>query len=122
MIIGVGIDLVETDRIRSAIERPGSGKLFVRRVFTSGEIAYCERFQRRFERYAARFAAKEALVKALGTPCGWHDAEVVHVDNVPQLRLSGRAASRASALGIARLHLSLTHTEHYAAATVIAET
>lgn len=122
MIVGVGIDLVETERIRSAIERTGSGELFVQRVFTLGEIAYCERHQRRFERYAARFAAKEALVKALGAACAWHDAEVIHVNDAPQLRLSGRAESRARELGISRLHLSLTHTEHYAAATVIAET
>lgn len=121
MIVGVGIDLVEVARIRAAIERPNTGAKLTRRVFTSGEIAYCERRRNRFESYAARFAAKEAMIKALGQACGWCEMEVVREDGAPSMVLSGRAAERAAGLAIRRIHLSMTHTAVLAAAYVIAE-
>src|SRR5258708_13751920 len=67
MILGTGVDIAEVPRIRESIER--FGDRFLRRIFTEGEIRYCERKATRFESYAARFAAKEAGMKALGT--GW---------------------------------------------------
>ena len=67
MIIGTGVDIAEVARIRNAIEK--RGEAFLRRIYTSGEIAYCERFKNKFERFAGRFAVKEAAMKALGT--GW---------------------------------------------------
>jgi holo-[acyl-carrier protein] synthase len=67
MILGTGVDIAEVPRIRASIER--FGDRFLRRIFTEGEIRYCERKATRFESYAARFAAKEAGMKALGT--GW---------------------------------------------------
>ena len=70
MIISTGIDLAEVARIQAAIEHPRIGRRFRDRVFTKGEIAYCEKKQRgKYESYAGRFAAKEAVMKALGR--GW---------------------------------------------------
>ena len=65
MIIGMGVDLAEVERIRGAIER--HGETILRRVFTAAEREYCERFRNKYERYAGRFAAKEAAMKALAT-------------------------------------------------------
>src|SRR5262245_52250195 len=64
LIVGLGVDISEVNRIESAIQRHGDA--FLKRVFTPAEIAYCERHRNRFERYAGRFAAKEATMKALG--------------------------------------------------------
>ena len=68
MIVGTGIDIAEVPRIAESIKR--FGERFIRRIFTDGEIRYCDSKANRFERYAARFAAKEAAMKALGT--GWN--------------------------------------------------
>ena len=68
MIVGIGVDLEEVGRIRSAIER--HGERFVRRIFTPGEVAHAEEKAHPFSSYAARFAAKEATMKALGTGLG----------------------------------------------------
>ena len=125
-IIGIGIDLIEVPRIRQALSRPKTGERFKARVFTDGEIAYCER--RRVtsaQSYAARFAAKEATMKALGRGfgggLGWREIEVVRGRGAPRLILSGAAQRLAVERGIERLHLSLTHTAEQAIAYVIAE-
>src|SRR5580698_2305956 len=70
LIIGLGVDIAEVGRIKSAIER--HGETFLRRLYTPAEREYCERFKNKYERYAGRFAAKEAAMKALGT--GWSRA------------------------------------------------
>ncbi len=101
MIVGTGVDIAEVPRIRETIER--FGDRFLRRIFTEGEIRYCERKARRFESYAARFAAKEAGMKALGT--GW----------------SRGAAAIAAKLGTKNIALSITHTSEVALAHVILE-
>ncbi len=80
-ILGTGIDLIEVERVRAALERERTGARFRDRVFTAGEVAYCEsRGRARYQSYAARFAAKEAAMKALGTGwnrnVGWGDIEV----------------------------------------------
>src|SRR5439155_23630773 len=67
MIVGMGVDIAEVERIQRAIER--HGEVFLRRVYTSRAREYCERFKNKYERYAGGFAAKEAAMKALGT--GW---------------------------------------------------
>src|SRR5437667_11045569 len=81
MIVGTGIDIAEVPRIRHAIQR--FGDRFVRRIFTEGEIRYCDSKANRVERYAARFAAKEAAMKALGTGWNhgrrWRDCEVIRM-------------------------------------------
>jgi holo-[acyl-carrier protein] synthase len=124
MIVGTGIDITEVPRIRETIER--FGDRFLRRVFTEGEIRYCDSKANRFERYAARFAAKEAGMKALGTGWNfgvrWRDVEVSRKPGGrPTLLFHGRAAEFAAKLGATNVALSLTHTPQQAMAQVILE-
>ena len=125
MVLGLGTDLTEVDRIARSIER--FGEQFLTRVYTSGEIRYCQaRRKSSAESFAARFAAKEAGAKALGTGIsrgvGWSELEVTRSPGEPpRLLLHGRAAEIAATLGIERLTLSLTHTRGLAMAVVIAE-
>ena len=125
MIIAIGVDLIEVERIRRAVDHPQWGARFRHRVFTAGEIAYCEKRARYAESFAARFAAKEAAMKALGSGygdgVGWRDIEVVRTSGRPTLVLSGGASQRAAALGAVRWHVSLTHTSLHALAQVVAE-
>lgn len=125
MILGTGTDLMEIDRIRSSIARYGDR--FLRRVYTPGEIAYCSRKKNSAESYAARFAAKEAAAKALGTGISqgvsWREIEVRREPaGRPTLHFSGRAAERASSMGVRRSSLSLTHSRELAMAIVTLET
>lgn len=126
-IAGTGVDLIEVERLQRALEKPRTGARLRARLFTVGEVAYCESRRRaRFQSYAARFAAKEAAMKALGTGwnrnVGWRDIEVTRErGRAPQIRLSGKAADFARQRGITGLHLSLTHTATQAIAHVIAE-
>ena len=124
LIIGIGVDLAEVERIQKAIER--HGEVFLRRIYTAGERAYCERFKNKYERYAGRFAAKEAAMKALGTGwrrgVRWVDFEVVReLGGRPTIRLDGEARKIAGELGVTRIALSITHTEAQALAQVIFE-
>jgi len=124
LIVGLGIDIAEVDRIKAAIER--HGEPFLRRVYTQREREYCERFKNKYERYAGRFAAKEATMKALGTGWSrgvrWVDVEVVRQSGGrPTISLQGEAAKVASALGVERVALSITHTAAQAFAQVIFE-
>ena len=124
MIVGIGVDLAEVDRIRDALERPSTGARFRARVFTAGEQAYCERRRRKYESYAARFAAKEAVAKALGAPPGlrWADVEIVHDQaGRPGLMVQGTVADAARRLGVRRWHVSLTHDGGVSVAFVVAE-
>jgi holo-[acyl-carrier protein] synthase len=124
MIVGTGLDITEVPRIAASIERFGGR--FLRRVFTAGEIRYCESKANRAERYAARFAAKEAAMKALGTGWSrgvrWRDIEVSREPGGrPTLLFHGKAAEFAAKLGTARVALSLSHTTEQAIAQVILE-
>lgn len=124
MIVGVGVDLAEVQRIRSSFERFGAR--FRDRIFTPLEIAYCERKANKFERYAARFAAKEAGMKAIGTGMRrgvrWIDFEVMNLPSgKPTLRFHGVAAQFAQKLGVNNVALSLTHTSETSLAHVILE-
>jgi holo-[acyl-carrier protein] synthase len=126
MIVGIGVDLAEVDRIRDALERPTTGERFKSRVFTPGEQEYCERRRGKYESYAARFAAKEAMMKALGrgwsSEVSWTEIEVTRErGGRPMIRLHGRTAAYAGKLGIRRISLALTHTAQTAMAEVIAE-
>lgn len=123
MIVGIGIDLVEVARIAELAQRHGRR---LERLFTAQEVAYCQGRGRPAEAFAARFAAKEAFFKALGTGWGaggdWTEVEVLRSEaGAPALRLSGRAAAAAAERGVARVHLSLTHTDETAAAMVVLE-
>ncbi|MCU1233448.1 MAG: holo-acyl-carrier-protein synthase [Candidatus Solibacter sp.] len=124
MIVGTGVDLAEVDRIRKSIERYGDR--FVKRIYTTGEIAYVERKANKFERYAARFAAKEAGMKAIGTGwrhgVTWQDFEVANLPSgKPTLRFHGVAAKFAERLGVKNVALSITHTSELGMAHVILE-
>ena len=124
MIVGTGIDIAEVPRIRETIDRFGAR--FVERIFTEGEIRYCESKANRVEGYAARFAAKEAGMKALGTGWNygvrWRDIEVARKPGSrPTLLFHGRAAEVAARLGTRNVSLSLTHTAEQAMAFVILE-
>ncbi len=118
------MDIAEVNRLQAAIAR--RGQTFLKRVFTPGEIAYCERHRSKFERYAARFAAKEATMKALGTGWGdgvrWVDLEVKRdAKGKPTVVLSGRAREIADRMGVRNISLSLTHSGNTAFAQVIFE-
>jgi len=121
----MGSDLIEISRIEESIER--YGERFLHRVFTPGEIAFCQRkLKHAAESFAARFAAKEAAAKALGTGISrgisWREIEVRREPGErPTLFLSGQAAERAEAMGVQRLHLTLTHSRDFAMAVVLAE-
>ena len=124
MIVGLGLDIAEIDRIEAAIGRHGAP--FIERLFTPGEVAYCESHKNRFERYAARFAAKEAAMKALGTGwrrgVRWRDIEVTREKGgKPVLRLAGVARELADRLGVKNISLSNTHSGNLALAQVIFE-
>ncbi|MCL4524488.1 MAG: holo-ACP synthase [Acidobacteria bacterium] len=124
MIVGLGVDIAEIDRIEAAIAR--HGRHFIERIYTPGEIAYCEAYRARFERYAGRFAAKEAAMKALGTGwrqgVRWVDIEVVRPPgNRPGIVLHGAAKGHAERLGVKHISLSITHSVNTAYAQVIFE-
>jgi holo-[acyl-carrier protein] synthase len=124
MIVGTGVDIAEVGRIRESVER--FGDRFLHRVFTQGEIEYCERKANRFESYAARFAAKEAAMKALGTGWNhgirWRDVEVVRPKGQrPTVQFHGLAAELAQKMGAKNIALSITHTAEQALAHVIIE-
>ncbi len=124
MIVGTGIDIAEVPRIAQSITR--FGDRFLRRVFTEGEMRYCDAKANRAERYAARFAAKEAAMKALGTGwnhgVAWRDVEVRRMPGGrPTIQFHGKAAEFAAKLGTVRVSLSLTHSKEYAIAQVILE-
>ncbi|MDE3106102.1 MAG: holo-ACP synthase [Acidobacteriota bacterium] len=124
MILGIGTDLIETERIATSITRYGNR--FLHRVFTAGEIAYCQQRKNAVESFAARFAAKEAGAKALGTGISrgvqWREIEVVRKPgHRPMLVWHGRAAERAATMGIEHTHLSLTHSRTTSMAVVVLE-
>ena len=124
MIVGLGLDVAEVDRIEAAITRHGAP--FIERLFTAAEAAYCERYANRFERYAARFAVKEAAMKALGTGwrhgVRWRDIEVTRdPSGKPGLRLEGVAREFAERLGARNITVSITHSGNLALAQVIFE-
>ena len=127
MIISVGVDLAEVERIRKALEDPRIGTRFRDRVFTPKEIQYCEKKRRgRYESYAGRFAAKEAVMKALGRGWGakvtWLDIEVARAPSgKPEIVLHDKTALLAEELGIRRWALSITHTAEHGLAYVVAQ-
>jgi holo-[acyl-carrier protein] synthase len=125
MIVGVGTDVVEVERIRRAVDHPRTGMRFRERVFTPGEVDYCMARPSYAESFAVRFAAKEAVMKALGRGfgegIGWREIEVVRDAGQPEIVLHGRARDRAHELDAQRWHLSLTHTKVQAIAFVVAE-
>ena len=120
--VGLGVDLVEVDRMERILARTPS---FKAKVFSEGERVYCDRQKRPAMHYAARFAAKEAVVKALG--CGFTDGVSVRDVEVrrspagrPEAVLSGRAQEVAQEQGVTEIPLSLSHTRTDAIACAMA--
>ena len=123
-IIGIGIDLVDCNRIQNSIER--FGDRFLQRVFTAGEIAHSNSMKFPARHFAARFAAKEALSKAFGTgigrSMGWRDLDVKKKESgEPFVVLSGGAEKMANEREVERIWISLSHTENNGMATIVLE-
>lgn len=123
-VIGIGVDLVEVARIEHSLAR--FGERFLHRVFTDGEIGYCNSMPHPARHFAARFAAKEAVSKAFGTgigkAIGWKEIDVRRKESgEPFLVLSGGAEQLASARSIARSLITLSHTDHHAVAMIVLE-
>jgi len=124
MVVGIGTDLAEVDRIGKSVER--FGERFLTRIYTARERAYAMRKANWAERLAARFAAKEAGMKAIGTGLSggvsWQHFEVANEPSGrPTLRLTGVALQVANSMGVKRVSLSLTHTKAMALAVVVLE-
>ena len=123
MVAGVGIDMIEVERIATNI---GKDAGFKELVFSKHEIAYCEKKANKFEHYAARFAAKEAFFKAMGT--GWvtgtafNEIEIVNNENgKPEIQLLGETAIAINKSGALKISVSLSHLKTFASAIVIIE-
>jgi holo-[acyl-carrier protein] synthase len=124
MIVGMGIDVAEVERIKAVME--AQAERFLKRVYTPAEVQYCEQFKNKYERYAGRFAVKEAAMKALGTGWSrgvrWVDVEVVRQrGGRPTLALKGEAKKIADRMGVKNIAVSITHTAQQAFAQVIFE-
>lgn len=119
-IVGIGQDLTEIHRVERLLTKYPR---FAERCFTEHERAYASRFGRPARRYAARFAGKEAVMKSLGTGyrrVRWRDIEITG-GGKPTVRLMGTALARAEVLGVAEVHVSITHTDDTAMVLAIAE-
>lgn len=124
MILGTGIDIIEVERIRGSFAK--FGERFVNRILRPAEIAYCQKHRDPGPFLAARFAAKEAISKAFGTgigaQLGWQDMEVGRKESgEPFVILHDGGVALLGARGGKIVHLSLSHTQHYAAAVAILE-
>lgn len=124
MILGIGLDLTDIPRLERLLER--HPRRAYERLFTPREIAYCTSTSRPGQSFAARFAAKEAFFKAIrrgwGQGVTWTEVEVISAPSgAPHLELHGGARLRAEALGVHRVHVSLTHSGDVAAAFVVIE-
>ncbi len=122
MVLGIGTDIVEVQRVRKALENAR----FKERVYTQGEIDVCEkRGMQAAASYAARFSAKEAVLKAFGTGLRGgtlQDIEILSDElGCPHVHLSGYYAELAAQRGVKQVHVSLSHTKEYATAQCVME-
>jgi holo-[acyl-carrier protein] synthase len=121
VIRGIGVDILEIHRIRQDIERYGD--LFLEKVFTDSEIAYCREKHNIFQHFAARFASKEAFSKALATgwkgDFRWRDVEVVN-DHSGQPRIVLHGSLRQSLL-TSSIFVTLSHSDSHVVAVVVIE-
>ena len=124
MIVGIGTDIVEVDRIRDSLKK--FGEKFIDRILLPAEREYCLSHTAPAPNIAARFAAKEAIAKAFGTGIGeslcWHDMEITREDSgKPLAQLHGQAQTLLEKTGANHLHITLSHTSQYATATAVLE-
>ena len=114
ILLGLGCDLIEVDRVRGVLER--QGERFIKRVFTDEERAYCDSLKHPHKHYAARFAAKEAISKCfttgIGAEFGWRSASDYHGErHQPLVRLDEQGAALLKSIGADAVIVSLSHTE-----------
>lgn len=119
ILIGIGTDIIEVERVRGVMER--QGERFVHRVFTEEEQAYCGGMTHPHKHYAARFAAKEAVSKCfstgIGAELGWRSVSIYHGERKqPLVRLDEKGEALLRAVGATHVHISLSHTETVAMA------
>lgn len=109
MIKGTGIDIVEVERIKKALEK---NEKFLKKVFTETELSYCLKKKNKYQHLAARFAAKEAFKKAVDKSISFREIEVVKKDKKPEIRILNKKFK-------GKILLSISHTRNYAVAVVI---
>ncbi len=119
ILVGLGADVIEVERIRGVLER--QGERFLARVFTEEERAYCYKMASPHKHFAARFAAKEAVSKAfttgIGSELGWRSVSVHHGErNQPLVRLDEKGQSLLKEVGATHVMLTLSHTDTVAMA------
>ncbi|UCC39814.1 MAG: holo-ACP synthase [Candidatus Aminicenantes bacterium] len=112
MVKGIGIDIIEVERVKKLAEK---NSRFLERVFTDREISYCSEKINKYQHYAARFAAKEAFIKAIGRRIGWREVELINLaSGKPQLEIKSKEQ-----FSFKEAHVSISHLAEYAVATVI---
>lgn len=122
ILIGLGADLIEVERVRGVLER--QGPRFLERVFTEEERTYCSAMAHPHKHYAARFAAKEAVSKCfstgIGAELGWRSVSVYHgARQQPLVRLDEKGGALLRQVGATHVHLTLSHTETHALAVAV---
>lgn len=114
MILGVGIDIIEVERVKKLAEKHPR---FLKRIFTPREIDYCLQKRNKYQHLAARFAAKEAFFKAIGKRINWKDVELFNLPSgKPQLEIKSKEN-----FSIQEAHISISHLKDYAVSSVILE-
>ena len=121
MVQGIGIDIIEIDRIRQSVDRLGDH--FLRKIYTPQELAYCSSKQNMYQHLAARFAAKEAAGKALATGWSgefrWKDVEIMNnPSGQPRITITGKLREKLSS---SRIYLSISHSDNHVVAMVVIE-
>src|SRR5215212_8470958 len=122
ILIGIGTDIIEVERVRGVLER--QGERFLHRVFTDEERAYCSGMAHPHKHYAARFAAKEAVSKCfstgIGAELGWRSVSIYHGERKqPLVRLDEKGMALLRQVGATHVHISLSHTETVAMAVAV---
>ncbi|HNX37541.1 MAG TPA: holo-ACP synthase [Candidatus Cloacimonadota bacterium] len=123
MIYGIGTDIIEISRIKRSLD---INDRFAEKIFTPGEIKYCESRTSKYQSYAVRFAAKESVMKALGTGwdgnINWKDIEVVNdAGGKPKIVTHGQTSALLTERNLTHIHISLTHEKAYAIAYCVIE-
>ncbi len=114
MVIGIGVDIIEIDRIKESIEKYGDS--FLNKIYTKTELDYCLNKSNKYQHFAARFAAKEAVYKALTTgtqeKAGWQNIEILNKPNgMPIVKLKGYLESYLTNGN--SLKISISHSNNY---------
>ena len=122
VLVGLGADLIEVERVKGVLER--QGPRFLERVFTDEERAYCSKMAHPHKHYAARFAAKEAVSKCfttgIGAELGWRSVSIYHGErNQPLVRLDAKGQALLAQVGATHVHVTLSHTESHALAVAV---